>query len=61
MLKLNNICNANTEIDPQKQEKRMHKLNGKIYELKKDCYKFVHFYLTYTKIVGDFYKFDSKS
>ena len=62
MLKLNNVnSNANTEIDPQKQEKRMHELNGKIYELKKDCYKFVHFYLTYTKIVGDFYKFDSKS
>lgn len=63
MFKLNkNInSNVNTEIDAQKQEKRMNELNGKIYELKKDCYKFVHFYLTYTKIITEFYKLDSNS
>lgn len=63
MLKLNtNVnSNANIEIDTEKQKKRMNELNGKIYELKKDCYKFVHFYLTYIKIVDDFYNFDSKS
>lgn len=53
--------NVNTDINPEIQNKQMNKLNGKIYELKKDCYKFVHFYLTYTKIVNDFYKFNPKS
>ena len=42
-------------------EKQRRKLNGKIYELKKDCYKFSHFYLTYEKIVDSYFEFDKKA
>jgi len=55
------MSTRNDNSSKENQTETMKRLNGVVFELKKDCYKFAHFYLTYSKIVESYYNFDKKS
>ena len=41
-------------------QKLRKKLNGQVFELKKECLKFNHFYLTYSDLTENNYDTDKK-